>query len=199
MTCFPFEQGSLGGGKSVLVNTRSMQTFITRLSGLALLMCATIACAANLPEDLTRDVKGLSVRGEAVLRFFGLKVYDIRLWTQMKPFTHNEPFAIELVYDMAIRGKDIADRSVKEMRAQGFNDEAKLRRWGDEMAKIFPDIKHGDTLIGVSLPGKEARFYNREKLIATIPDAEFAKAFFDIWLSEKCSYPKVRLKLLGSP
>ena len=183
----------------MLINIGSMQTFITRLGGLALLLCATIATAANLPEDLTRVVKGLSVRGEAVLRFLGLKVYDVRLWTQMKPFTHGEPFAIELVYDMAIKGKDIADRSVKEMRTQGFSDEAKLRRWGDEMTKSFPDIKHGDSLIGVSIPAKEARFYNREKLIATIADPEFAKAFFDIWLSEKCSYPKIRLKLLGTP
>ena len=115
---------------SVLTNMRSMQTLITRLGGVALLMCATFAAAYNLPEDLTRDVKGLSVRGEAVLRFLGFKVYDVRLWTQMKPFTHSEPFVIELVYDMAIKGKDIADRSVKEMRAQGVSDEAKLRRWG---------------------------------------------------------------------
>ena len=184
---------------SVLTNMHSMQTHITRFCGLLLLMCATVASAYDLPEDLTRDVKGLSVRGEGALRFFGLKVYDVRLWTQMKPFTHSEPFAIELVYDMAIKGKDIADRSAKEMRAQGVSDEAKLRRWGDEMTKIFPDIKQGDTLIGVSIPAKEARFYNREKLIATIPDPEFAKAFFDIWLSEKTSAPKVRLKLLGAP
>ena len=183
----------------MLTNIRSTQTLYARLGGLALLMCVTFASAANLPEHLTRDVKGLSVSGEAVLRFFGLKVYDVRLWTQMKPFTHSEPFVIELVYDMAIKGKDIADRSVKEMRAQGVSDEAKLRRWGDEMTKIFPDIKQGDTLIGASLPGKEARFYNREKLIATIPDPEFAKAFFDIWLSVKTSEPKVRLKLLGAP
>ena len=111
--------------------------------------------------------------------------------------TNPLPFAVELVYDMSFKGKDIADRSIKEMRSQGFNDEMKLKRWGDEMTKIFPDIQQGDTLIGVSFPGKEARFYNREKLIATIPDTEFAKAFFDIWLSEKSSEPKLRLKLLG--
>jgi len=140
---------------------------------------------------------GLAVRGNAVMRFFGLKVYDVRLWTPMKPFSYADPFVVELVYDMSLKGKDIADRSVKEMRAQGVNDEIKLKRWGDEMAKIFPDIKQGDALIGVSLPGKEARFYDREKLIATVPDPEFAKAFFDIWLSEKSSEPKLRLKLLG--
>ena len=150
-----------------------------------------------MPELVSRDLMGLAMRGEAALRFFGLKVYDVRLWTQMKPFTHADPFAIELVYDMNLNGKDIAERSVKEMRAQGCDDEAKLKRWGEEMAKIFPDIKKGDALIGVSIPGKEARFYNREKLIAAVPDPEFAKAFFDIWLSEKSSEPKLRLKLLG--
>ena len=176
-----------------------MLTRMNRLGGCLLLACALTASANSLPEQINRDVSGLSVRGEAVMRFFGLKVYDVRLWTPMKPFTHSEPFAVELVYDMALKGKDIAERSVKEMRAQGCSDEAKLRRWGDEMTRIFPDIQQGDTLIGVSIPGKEARFYNREKLIASVPDSEFAKAFFDIWVSEKSSEPKLRQKLLGAP
>lgn len=170
---------------------------LSSLLGTALLLSALGSQAQTLPELITRDLAGLAVRGDATLRFFGLKVYDVRLWTPMKPFTHADPFAIELMYDMSLNGKDIAERSVKEMRAQGVNDESKLKRWGEEMAKIFPDIKKGDALIGVSIPGKEARFYNREKFIAAVPDPEFAKAFFDIWLSEKSSEPKMRLKLLG--
>ena len=172
--------------------------FLNGLLGTALLLSSLSSQAQTLPELVSRDLMGLAMRGEAALRFFGLKVYDVRLWTQMKPFTHADPFAIELVYDMNLNGKDIAERSVKEMRAQGCDDEAKLKRWGEEMARVFPDIKKGDTLIGVSIPGKEARFYNREKLIAAVPDPEFAKAFFDIWLSEKSSEPKMRLKLLGT-
>ena len=171
--------------------------FLNGLLGTALLLSSLSSQAQTLPELVSRDLMGLAMRGEAALRFFGLKVYDVRLWTQMKPFTHADPFAIELVYDMNLNGKDIAERSVKEMRLQGCDDEAKLKRWGEEMARVFPDIKKGDTLIGVSIPGKEARFYNREKLIAAVPDPEFAKPFFDIWLSEKSSEPKLRLKLLG--
>jgi hypothetical protein len=158
-----------------------------------------MASAHSLPEVVARDISGFAVRGEAVMRFFGLKVYDVRLWTQMKAFTHAEPFVVELVYDMALNGRDIADRSVKEMRAQGVSDEAKLQRWGEQMTKIFPDIRKGDALIGVSLPGKEARFYSRDKLIATVPDPEFSRAFFDIWLSDKSSEPKLRQRLLGAP
>ena len=163
----------------------------------ALLLASMQISAQMLPQPVLQDVPSLTPRGEGVMRFFGLKVYDVRLWTAMKPHAHHEPFALELVYDMSFKGADIAERSIKEMRGQGHRDEEKLKRWGAEMARIFPDIRQGDTLIGVSIPGKGARFYNREKFIATVADAEFARAFFDIWLSEKTSAPHVRVKLLG--
>ncbi len=155
-----------------------------------------------LPEVVAKDTRSLALQGQGVMRFFGLKVYDIRLWTQQRARTADElsqqQFALELVYDLALKGRDIAERSVKEMRAQGWRDEAKLKRWGDDMARIFPDIRQGDTLIGVSVPGKEARFYARDKLIAVIVDPEFSRAFFDIWLSTKTSEPGLRKKLLGA-
>lgn len=166
--------------------------------GAALIFFTTLGHAQMLPPAVVKDVPPLVHTGEGTMRFFGLKVYDVRLWTVMKSFTHAEPFALELIYDMSLNGKDIAERSVKEMRGLGYSDEAKLKRWGEEMAKIFPDIKSGDTLVGVSVPGKEARFYTREKFIAAVPDAEFAKAFFDIWLSEKTSAPSVRAKLISA-
>ena len=65
------------------------------------------------------------------------------------------------------------------------------------MARVFPDIKQGDSLIGVAVPGKEARFYSKDKFIASIADAEFTKAFFGIWLSERTSEPRMRERLLG--
>ena len=88
-------------------------------------MVSLSASAHTLPEIVERDVAGLSVRGEAAMRFLGLKVYDVRLWTPKKSFSHAEPFALELVYDMNFKGRDIAERSVNEMRAQGVRDETK--------------------------------------------------------------------------
>ncbi len=169
------------------------------IAGLALLfyMLPARAEVPPLPEVVVHDQAGLTLRGEGAMRFFGIKVYDTRLWTAMKPYAPTEPFALELVYDMSFKGRDIAERSIKEMRGQGYQDEAKLARWLEEMSKIFPDIKQGDTLIGISVPGKEARFYTREKFIAAVPDAEFARAFFDIWLSDKTSEPRLRERLLG--
>lgn len=162
-----------------------------------MLVAVTSVFARTLPDIITRDLMGLRAQGQATMRFFGLKVYDVQLWTAKEKHAPTEPFALELIYDMNLKGKDIAERSVTEMRKQGHKDEEKLKRWGAEMARIFPDIKKGDTLIGVSIPGKETRFYSREKMLATVADPEFATAFFDIWLSEKTSEPALREKLLG--
>jgi hypothetical protein len=173
------------------------------LLGIALGVVASLADASSappLPKPIAMDLAdagSLKMRGQAVMRFFGLKVYDIYLWTPGKPHSDADLFALKLVYDLNLKGAEIAKRSVDEMRKLGYTDEAKLTRWGETMARIFPDVKKGDVLVGVSVPGKEARFYAADRFIAAVPDAEFAKAFFDIWLSDKTSEPKLRQRLLG--
>jgi hypothetical protein len=178
-----------------------MKKFILIFISTLLITQMTILHAAQkLPAALAKDIPeatALTKRGEAVMRFFGLKVYDIRLWTPAKPHNEADLFALELVYDLSLKGVEIAKRSVDEMRKIGYTDEEKLKRWGEEMIKAFPDVKKNETLIGVSIPGKGVKFYSRDKLIADIADAEFAKAFFDIWLSPKTSEPKLRTRLLG--
>jgi hypothetical protein len=167
---------------------------------LVMLANSVVAGAASLPAPISADLaesQTLTRRGEAVMRFFGLKVYDIRLWTPSKPHQHDDLFALELVYDLGLKGAEIAKRSADEMRKIGYTDEAKLKRWTEAMTKVFPDVKQGDALVGVSVPGKEARFYSRDRFISAVPDPEFAKAFFGIWLSEKTSEPRLRERLLG--
>ena len=155
-----------------------------------------LAASAALPP-VVKESSELSIRGEGDLKFFGFKVYDARLWTPQKPHSAADVFALQLVYDMAFKGREIAERTIIEMRKVGHTDEQKLKRWGEEMMRIFPDVKKGDTLIGVSIPSKGVKYYSRDKLIGSIDDAEFMKAFFDVWLSEKTSEPKLREKLLG--
>ncbi len=163
------------------------------------------AATTSLPAMVTNEFAGLKARGTATMRFFGLKVYDVTLFSPggsaltAKPYDANAlPFILELVYDIGLKGAAISERSVQEMRKQGYKDDAQLQKWQAQMTQVFPDIKSGDILIGVAVPGKEARFYNRSKFIGTIADAEFVAAFFDIWLSEKSSEPKLRARLIGN-
>ena len=149
-----------------------------------------------LPTVVTNELPSLKRLGEGRLRFLGIHVYDSALWAP-GPFGFDRLFALDIRYAMTIRGKDLSERSIKEMKGLGFTDADKLKRWEAAMDRVFPDIKPGDRLVGVHVPGKEARFYSNDRLLGAVADPEFARAFFGIWLDEKTSEPKLRLKLLG--
>lgn len=157
------------------------------------------SAAPPLPEAVNKDYPGLKELGEGRLRFIGIHVYDASVWIPGTAFSAKEPYALELRYAINIKGHALTERSIKEMRGQGWKDEAKFAAWEKEMDRVFPDLKPGDRLVGVHVPGKEARFYSQEKFLGTVADPEFAQAFFAIWLDEKTSQPGLRAKLLKLP
>jgi hypothetical protein len=170
----------------------------------ALLAAAAFAAALAqasppLPVGLASELPMLKPLGEGRLRWFGLHVYDSSLWVPGDSWSFDRVFALDIRYAMNIRGRDLTKRSLEEMRRLGFSDPAKLRRWEEAMDRVFPDIRSGDRLVGVSIPGREARFYSQDRLLGTVPDPEFARAFFAIWLDEKTSEPGLRSRMLRLP
>lgn len=107
------------------------------------------------------------------------------------------PLALRLDYRRNIAGSAIAEASVKEMRQLG-TDEALLRRWGPEMARLFPDVKPGDHIVGVYRP-EGATFLFNGRSLGEIPEPEFARRFFAIWLDPRTSAPELRAALLRRP
>lgn len=149
-----------------------------------------------LPVALASEMPTLKPLGEGRLRWFGLHVYDSSLWVPGEAWSLDRVFALDIRYAMNIRGRDLTQRSLEEMRRLGFTDPAKLRRWEEAMDRVFPDIRPGDRLVGLSIPGREARFYSQDRLLGAVPDPEFARAFFAIWLDERTSEPKLRARML---
>ena len=168
-----------------------------RLAFAAVLLAAAAAWAAPpLPAAVVADLPGLKLVGEGTLRFIGIHVYDGSLWIPGDTYAPGGPFALQLQYAMSVKGAVLASKSVEEWKKQGLDDEAKFKQWEAEMTRVFPDIKSGDRLIGVNLPGKGAAFYSADRSLGMIADPEFAHAFFGIWLSEKTSEPKLRAQML---
>ena len=165
----------------------------------AVLAAGVAGAAPPLPEAVIREYPSLKELGEGRLRFIGIHVYDVSLWIPGAAFSVKEPYAIELRYAINIKSHSLSERSIKEMRGQGLKDEARFAVWEKEMNRVFPDLKPGDRLVGVHVPGKEARFYSQDKFLGSVADAEFAQAFFAIWLDEKTSQPGLRAKLLKLP
>ena len=131
--------------------------------------------------------------GTGEFRRFGFLVYEATLWAADDP--QRPPLALKLTYKRNIDGAAIADASVKEIRNLGLADEATLRRWGEQMRQLFPNVKPGDYLVGHYQP-EAARFYFNDQLIGSIEDAAFARAFFAIWLDPRTSAPDLRAALL---
>ncbi len=161
-------------------------------------VCAGAACAthAGAPGLLP----GGRRQGQARLRFFGLSVYDATLWTEpgfdASAFSRHR-FVLELHYLRTLYGKAIAERSLKEMRGVGNVSDAQAARWLEVMLKLFPDVKEGDHIAGLHVPGEGARFTLNERPLGEVPDAEFARLFFGIWLSTATSEPQMRTQLLA--
>lgn len=155
------------------------------------------AQAGPAPEVLREVSPEWSEIGNARMRWFGLHIYDITLWSAARSFDEKQPYALSIRYARNIPGDQLVSTSIDQMRGLGFRDEAELTRWRGLLAPVFPDVKPGDNIIGIHQPGVGARFFHQGKLTGTLNDAKLARAFFAIWMDEKTSEPGLRLKLLG--
>ena len=149
------------------------------------------ALAGNGGEAL---LAGFQRWGSGEYRRFGFLIYEATLWAGGEdPLL--PPLALKLTYGRRIAGSDIAQASVREIRNLGLVDEARLLVWGEQMRRLFPDVGPGDRILGLyQLNG--ARFYFNERLLGSIADPAFARAFFAIWLDARSSAPDLRAALL---
>jgi hypothetical protein len=153
-----------------------------------------------MPSEVLTELPGARALGSAALRFLGWTVYEARLWVQQgfqAGSYAQSPFALELNYYRALSGPLIAERSLKEMRRQGPLSPAREQAWLQAMVRAFPDVKAGDRLTGLHTPGGGAHFWFNGQSRPAVPDPDFSRIFFGIWLSDASSEPEMRNHLLG--
>jgi len=134
------------------------------------------------------------------MTFWGLEVYQATLWVApgfVESSYAQSAFALELAYLRDFKGADIAQRSMAEMRRQAPLDAELQVHWETLMRTLFPDVKAGDRITGVHLPGAGALFWSNGRLLGEVRDSRFAKLFFGIWLSPQTSEPQLRQALLA--
>ena len=141
-----------------------------------------------------------ALMGNGALRFFGFKAYDAYLWsgeTSANPLVSKTLFALEIDYTTSLKADEITNVSLVEMSRLRSLNESQVKAWTADLKKAFPDVKSGDKLTGVYLPGKGTRFFFNGRLTSEINDPAFGEAFFAIWLDEKTKQPGLRKALLG--
>ena len=153
------------------------------------------------PVEVAAELPGARLLGKAQLRFLGLQIYDARLWVGAAPPAADwatTPFALELQYARNLKGAEIAERSLKEMRRQGDISDTVAERWLGNMKQLVPDFKPGDRITGLNVPGTGVRFFVNGQFRGDPRDVDFARTFFGIWLSPRTSEPAMREQLLGN-
>jgi hypothetical protein len=162
------------------------------------------AWAREAPPEVVTEVPGARLIGTARLRWFGLQVYDARLWAGAEApvgaaradYTQY-PLALEIEYARSLQGSRIAQQSIEEMRRGGSLADAKAQEWLAFLKQTLPDVKEQDRITGVQRPLELSRFHVNGRWVGELRDAEFMRLFFGIWLGPQSSQPAMRARLLG--
>jgi hypothetical protein len=171
--------------------------FVTKSSiafFIASLLSPWTAFASVIDESILNDA---SIVGQSRLTVLLWDIYDASLYAKNGIYHPEKPFALSLRYLRDFEGKDIAERSIQEIKAKGLSDLSTFDTWRKSLLKLFPDVSEGDEIIGVYGPDKRSLFYLNGNMFGSIDDVELGRLFFDIWLGDDTSEPRLRRELLG--
>lgn len=152
------------------------------------------------PPEVAAALPGARLLGSGRLRVFGMRIYDARLWVGKQALPEDwtlAPNALEIVYGRKLEGRQIAERSIQEMRRQGVIASAVAERWLKHLIELIPDVGEGDRLTAVNQPGQALHLLSNGERRGEIAEADFARRFIGIWLAPQTSEPQLRAALLG--
>ncbi|MGZ8273352.1 MAG: chalcone isomerase family protein [Burkholderiaceae bacterium] len=167
---------------------------------IAVALSVATPAKADVPSHVGRALGEARSAGSGRLTWFGLHVYDARLFVPRAGFDARrfaeQPFALELTYARKLNGRAIAERSDSEIGRLGLGSEEQRARWLKSMTALFPDVLAGQQLSGINVPGRGVDFYLDGRLLGRIEDPAFGAAFFAIWLDARTTAPELRAGLL---
>ncbi|MDQ3270787.1 MAG: chalcone isomerase family protein, partial [Pseudomonadota bacterium] len=156
--------------------------------------------AGETRAELQQVLPQAQLVGKGRLSVWGFQVYDVRLWANpgfgAASFAA-QPLALELAYLRDFDKQAVAERSIAEMRRSATISAEQAEKWMATMARVLPNVKKSDRVMGVHRPGVGASFWMNGKPLGEIRDAEFARLFFGIWLAPTTSEPGLRSALLA--
>lgn len=189
----------MNGWPAAAMRARWRHAVMAAIAACALLCPATQALA--LPDALI-DTPGVApgawIRwGSGEMRWLGISLYQATLYVAGND-AGQAPLALRLEYRRDIPGARLVQASMEEMRRLGA-DPARLPDWEAQLQRLFPDVRKGDTITGVRVPGRGVRFFHQDLLRGEVSDAEFGRWFFAIWLHPDSRSPALRSQLLQPP
>ena len=135
--------------------------------------------------------------GEGTLKVLMWEVYDLRLFTDGTPFSWSDKFMLEFDYSRELKKESVIDASLKEFKLQPNVTDKNIEAWKVYLEQVIQSVQKGTKASIMWVPEGQIVFNYEGSTPSTIENEDFARAFFNIWLGEKTSRPKLRSQLLG--
>ena len=178
-------------------------------AGLVLLFCTSFAVAdgakvagVQFPSVNAHSGSELPLRGAGLLTWFFIKAYASALYlpanTPSNAWANDVPKCLQIAYLVGISGKDFGPAGEKVL-ARMFSAE-RLRAIKPQLAaidKAYVDIKKGDRYDLCYVPNKGTTLLYNNKPLTTVPGADFAAVYYNIWLGKEPVDPDLRDHLLA--
>jgi hypothetical protein len=152
--------------------------------------------AMDKPDEIKPYIHALTPYGDGFYTWAVVTAYEATLWTDAGQWSEQSLFALCLKYNMHFTTQEIVSRSLKEMDGIEALSDAQRKIYETQLTALIPEVKKGDVITALHLPGKGAQFFYNGKHTGNIADTAFADRFFAIWLSPKTSAPDLRTALL---
>lgn len=167
------------------------------IAPLVLVLMVSGAPAMAKPAELQGVFQATEPYGRSSLRWLFLKAYDVHLWTDSPVWSMDAAFALSIKYNMGFTSEELVERTLEEMKKvePGLSG-GRLAQFSAPLARVLPAVKSGDRISALYIPGRPVRFFLNGRVTGEMDAADFAAAFFGIWLSPRSSEPSIRRDLL---
>jgi hypothetical protein len=168
---------------------------------LAALLLASQATAAAHAAAAPPGLESLQEVGHGRLRWFGADIYQASLWSAdgRAPGADGErALALSLAYERRFSRSELIRITAGEWQRLALAGAETRARWAVLLEGLWPDVRPGDTLTAIVLPGAETRFYDGRGPIGRIADPAFGPAYLAIWLDPRTAVRELRGELLGA-
>ncbi len=172
------------------------------MPGAALMPAAAAKADAGFRPVIAVDKTMLYLRGTGRLKWKGLiTVYDLGLYLPRDlPSTDvflDAPKMLEFRYSVSIKAGEFGEAAAPYLAENVPPAElAKLQNRINAINSLYRDVKSGDRYTLTYLPGKGTELAWNGTVLGVISGADFAAAYFRIWLGEHPISESMRRSLL---
>jgi Chalcone isomerase-like len=184
---------------------RRLLPYLRSITAVLVVVAATAALvapahASTLPQPVLQADYKLQRVGAGDLKWLGRPIYAASLWTahgEFSGYMAGEPVALSLWYQREFSRDALLRITSTAWRMLDAVPLERRERWLTELSSFWSDVRPGDNVTTVVVPGKATRFYDERGLMGQIDDPDFGPAFLSIWLDSRSVVGDLRVKLLG--